>query len=67
VAKWSELERYLNKNGWILEKMGDHKYYKKGARRTRISHGGGEVPPPIFRRILRDQLGITLEEFNRNK
>jgi predicted RNA binding protein YcfA (HicA-like mRNA interferase family) len=67
MAKWAELKRYLDRNGWFNFRTTDHYYYRKDGQRTKVSFGSGEIPPPVFRRILKDQLKITLEEFNDGK
>lgn len=75
MPKWSELERYLNKasNGWHLWKSGTHHtYYRRvlpnGEILTaRLSRGSGEIPPPVWKRILKHQWRITEAEFNRGK
>ncbi|QJD87255.1 type II toxin-antitoxin system HicA family toxin [Cohnella herbarum] len=67
MAKWSELKRYLDRNGWSNYRTTDHYFYSKEGRRTKVSLSSGEIPPPVFRRILKDQLGITIEEFNKGK
>jgi hypothetical protein len=67
MAKWSELRRYLKKNDWEMTSRTDHDFFRKDGRRTKVSNGSGEIPPPVFRRILKDQLGITIEEFNAGK
>ena len=72
MPTWSELRRYLNRNGWELWKSTDHDYYRKvlsdgNVLQTRVSRGRGEIPPYTWKAILKKQLHITQEEFNRDK
>ena len=70
MAKWSELRRYCEKNGWVLFKNTDHYYFRKVLQdgtvlRTKVSRGSGEIPKRLWREILKKQLRITQEEFNK--
>lgn len=75
MPSWNDLRRYLNKkpNGWEPWKTGrHHDYWRKVLPNgeiltTRVSHGSGEIPPGVWKRILSKQLRITNEEFNRDK
>ena len=66
MPKKSHVRKYLRRNGWVLFKDTDHEYYKKvsgGVERvTKLSHGKGEVPPPVWHKMLK-QMGITESEF----
>lgn len=68
MAKWTELKRYVDRNGWELYRTTDHWYYRKPVNGrymyTKVSFGSGEIPPNVFKRILTRQLGITMEQFN---
>lgn len=55
-------------NGWELYRDSDHEYYCKlkpdgTYLRTKLSHGDGEIPPNVWKKMLK-QMGITQEEFN---
>ena len=68
MPKIREVRRYLIRHGWVKYRETDHEYYRllmpDGTYRyTRISHGDGEIPPPVWRLQLK-QIGITQEEFN---
>ena len=54
MAKWSELRRYCEKNGWVLFKNTDHYYFRKVLQdgtvlRTKVSRGSGEIPKRLWR------------------
>ena len=78
MATFGDLEQYLVRSpGWLEEPnltrgkrtTGDHKRYSKvlpdGTRlRTKVSnHPREEIGEDLFRRILRDQLRVTEQEF----
>ena len=72
MAKWNELRRYCEKNGWELYKDTDHYYYRKVLEdgtvlRTKVSRGSGEIPKRLWKEILYKQLQTTQAEFNKNK
>lgn len=68
MAKWAEVRRYLMRHGWEFYRKTDHYIYRKlisgHYKIMRCSFGNKEVPPRVFREILK-QLCITLNEFNR--
>lgn len=72
MPKFRELKRYCERNGWEEYKKGsDHYYYRKYINgemlRTKVSHSlGKEIPPPIWKKILKKDLRTTQEEFNKN-
>lgn len=70
MPKKSQVRKFLNaaRNGWVLMRDTDHEYYEKRLAdgtvlNTRLSHGNGEIPPTIWKKMLK-QMGITQEEFN---
>ena len=70
MPRWKELDKYCQKNGWILYISTDHNYYKKlmddgTYLNTKVSRGSGEIPSRLWKDILKKQLKITQEEFNR--
>lgn len=73
MPSWSDLERYLQRNGWVLiRSTGRDKIYEKQEsgqliRRTAVSKGTGEIGKGLFARILKQQIGITKQEFDDNK
>ena len=69
MPKKQQARKYLRRvrNGWVLVRDTDHEYYEKtlpdGRKlRTKLSHGNGEIPPKIWRVMLK-QMEITEEEF----
>jgi hypothetical protein len=70
MATWKELKRYSENDGWGLFKDTDHYYYRKllddGTLLINIvSKGPGEIPKNLWKKILKQQLKTTQEEFNR--
>ena len=70
MPKWRELKRYLEKDKWELYKDTDHYYFRKVLEdgtllRTRVSKGSGEIPKRLWQEIMKRQLKITQEEFNK--
>ena len=71
--RFRELKSYCEKNGWVLINNTDHWYYEKvlsngDILKTKVSHAvHKEIPPNIWRNILKHQLKITEKEFNDNK
>lgn len=68
MPKLREIRRYLRRNGWAMFRNTDHEYYMKvlpngTALYTKLSHGDGEIPPRIWKQMLK-QMGITQEDFN---
>ena len=70
MPSWSDLENYLRRNGWeLVRQNGRDKIYEKTMpdgiiRRTAVSKSSSEIGKGLFRRILKQQLGINKEEFN---
>lgn len=70
MPKWRELKRYLEKDNWELYKDTDHYFFRKvlddgTMLRTRVSKGSGEIPKKLWQEIMKRQLKITQEEFNK--
>ena len=69
MATWKELDRYCVNDGWECYKITDHKYYRKRdgdvLKRTKVSFGSGEISKKLFDLILKKQLCISKEEFNK--
>lgn len=73
MPKFRDLKRYCEKNGWVQVGSGrDHYYFEKvlpngDLLRTKVSHSlGKEIPYHLWQNILKKQLKITQEEFNRS-
>lgn len=70
MATWKELKRFCENDGWELYKVTDHYHYRKtdndgNIRKTKVSMGTGEIKYYRWREILKKQLGVTQEEFNK--
>lgn len=70
MPKWKELKRFCEKDGWELYKDTDHYYYRKqdengNVHRTKVSKGSGEIHTAMWKEILKKQLQVTQEEFNK--
>lgn len=69
MPKWSELRRFCERDGRELYKDTDHYFYRKfmangEIKLTKVSRGSGEIPPGLWKRILKQQLKISQEYFN---
>ena len=68
-AKFGDLKRYCDKNGWVEIRNTDHWYYEKvladgTVLRTKISHAlHKEIPKNLWHKILSQQLNISETEF----
>lgn len=70
MPNWKELRRFCERDGWELYRNTDHYYYRKveadgTIRRTKISKGSGEIRYYLWNEILKKQLGVTQEYFNK--
>jgi hypothetical protein len=67
--KFGDLKRYCEKDGRVMIRDTDHWYYEKvlsngDILRTRVSHSvSKEIPANLCRKILKQQLKMTEEEF----
>ena len=65
------MKRYVESNGWELERTTDHWYYRKITEdgrllTTKVSFSlGKEIPPHLWKKILTHQLCTTQAEFNK--
>jgi hypothetical protein len=68
IGKWG-VANISDKTGWVLIRDMDHWYYEKvlangDVLRTRVSHAvSKEISANLWKRILKQQLRITEEEF----
>ena len=72
MITWKELRRFCQKDGLELYKSTDHYYFRKFMsdgvfKRTKISHGSKEIPGLLWKNILKKQLQVTQEYFNKIK
>lgn len=70
MPSWRELKRFCEKDGWELYKDTDYYFYRKldedgTIKRTKISKGTGEIKYHLWREILKKQLKVTDDYFNR--
>lgn len=71
MPKWKELKRFCDNDGWELYKQTDHYFYRKReedgtVKQTKVSQGSGEIHTAMWQTILKKQLQVTQEYFNRN-
>ena len=71
MPKWKELKRFCDKDGWELYKDTDHYFYQKimsdgTVKRTKVSKGSGEIHPHMWKDILKKQLQVSQEYFNKH-
>ncbi len=73
MPRFRDLLHYCQRMGWEQYKeKGDHYYFRKifpdgTILRTKVSRAlSKEIDPRLFEEILKHQLGISREEFNRN-
>ena len=70
MSSWKELKCFCDNDGWELYKDADHYYYRKqdkdgNVKRTKVSKGSGEIGKYLFQEILKKQLQVTKEYFNK--
>ena len=70
MPRWKELKRFCERDGWELYKDTDHYFYRTSdadgnIRMTKVSKGSGEIHSHLWREILRKQLQVTEEYFNK--
>lgn len=72
MPSWKELKRFCERDGWELYKQTDHYYYRKveingNIKKTKISMGSKEIKGRMWKEILKKQLQVSEEYFNRIK
>ncbi len=70
MPRWKELKRFCEHDGWELYKDTDHYFYRKTdddgtIRMTKVSKGSGEIKGTMWKEILKKQLQVSQEYFNR--
>jgi len=71
LPKFGDLKRYCERSGWELFKTTDHYWHRKilddgSILVTKVSMSPGkEIPRRMWNYILKRQLLVTQEEFNR--
>ena len=72
MPSWKELKRFCERDGWELYKQTDHYFFRKEKengelKRTKVSKGSHEIPKKLWKEILKRQLMVSLEYFNKIK
>jgi len=72
VPSWRDLRNFCNNDGWDLYKDTDHYFYRKeddngNIRRVKVSKGTGEIYGHLWQEILKKQLQVSKEYFNKMK
>lgn len=72
MPSWSELKRFLDRDGWELYRETDHFFFRKktfdgSLLLTKVSKSSKEIPSNLWKHILKKQLRVTQEYFNKNK
>lgn len=73
MPSFRDIERFCRRDGWEeYKKKGHHIYFMKvmedgTVKRTKVSRGTGEHHEHLWKEILKKQLQVTEEEFNRIK
>ena len=73
MPSFRDIERFCRRDGWEeYKKKGHHIYFMKvmedgTVKRTKVSRGTGELHGHLWKEILKKQLQVTEEEFNRIK
>ena len=70
MPRWKELKRFCDRDDWELYKDTDHYFYRKidengNIRMTKVSKGSGEIHRAMWQMILKKQLQVTQEYFNK--
>jgi hypothetical protein len=70
MPSWKELKRFCDRDGWELYKTTDHYFYRKRLVNgdilfTKVSMGSGQIGTRLWAEILRRQLKVDQEYFNR--
>ena len=72
MPSWKDLRNFCNNDDWELYKDTDHYFYKKedddgNIRRVKVSKGTGEIYGHLWQEILKRQLKVSKEYFNKKK
>ena len=72
MPSWRDLRNFCNNDGWDLYKDTDHYFYRKeddngNIRRVKVSKGTGEIYGHLWQEILKKQLQVSKEYFNKMK
>lgn len=73
MPSWKDLKKFCERDGWkMVKQKSDHWWYEKEmaggeVKVTKISRGTGEIRAHLWKEILKKQLKVTQEYFNRIK
>jgi hypothetical protein len=70
MPSWKDLKRFCERDGWELYKETNHWYYRKHMidgtlKLTKVSRGTGEIQGKLWQEILKKQLQVSAEYFNK--
>lgn len=70
MPNWKDLRLFCERDGWELYKQTDHYFYRKvmedgTVKRTKVSMGSKEIGNKLWKEILRRQLQVTQDYFNK--
>jgi hypothetical protein len=70
MPKWKEIKRFCENDGWEMYKETDHYFFQKLddtgiLKRTKVSKGSHEVYGHLWEEILKKQLQVSKEYFNK--
>ena len=70
MPSWKDLKRFCERDGWELYKQTDHYFFRKILKngdilRTKVSMGSGQIGCRLWAEILKRQLKVTQEYFNK--
>ncbi|GAA0462791.1 hypothetical protein GCM10008935_17930 [Alkalibacillus silvisoli] len=73
MPTWREIDRFCQRDGWEqIKRKSHHIYYRKqksdgNFKRVKVSRGTGEIKGHLWKEILKKQLEVDEEYFNRVK
>ena len=70
MPSWRDLKRFCENDDWELYKDTDHYFYRKeedngNIKRVKVSKGSGEIRKYLWNEILKKQLRVSKEYFNK--
>ncbi|MCL2637604.1 MAG: type II toxin-antitoxin system HicA family toxin [Oscillospiraceae bacterium] len=70
MPSWRDLKRFCDRDDWELYKDTDHYFYRKRKEdgmlhTTKVSKGTGEIGKRLWQEILKKQLQVSKEYFNK--
>jgi len=70
MPSWRDLKRFCERDGWELVRDTDHYFFRKiienePPKRTKVSKGTGEINGRLWQTILKKQLQVSKEYFNK--